>query len=106
MSTNYYPFLCGISSVRLEQGPGHDRVAVWQRGGKCGELVVDLGTGLAIAKLFCSDTPILHAYYGGTGVGLVIERSPASAGLPLPRYVLSENGELFETNALKETERP
>jgi len=38
-----------ISSVRVEHGPRHDRVRVWNRGGLAGVLVVDAGDGNAIA---------------------------------------------------------
>ncbi len=38
-----------ISSVRVEHGPGHDRVHVWNRGGKAGVLVVTKGDGDDIA---------------------------------------------------------
>lgn len=40
-----------ITSVRVEQGPGHDHVHVWNRGGKAGTLVVTSGDGYAIARL-------------------------------------------------------
>ena len=38
-----------ISSVRVEPGPAHDRVHVWNRGGKAGVLVVEKGDGNAVA---------------------------------------------------------
>ena len=38
-----------ISSVRVELGPRHDRVHVWNRGGKAGVLVVDSGDGNEVA---------------------------------------------------------
>lgn len=40
-----------ITSVRVEEGPGHDRVMVWNRGGCAGELVVEKGDGHHIAQL-------------------------------------------------------
>jgi len=40
-----------ISSVRVEEGPGHDMIHVWNRGGKSGLLVVGRGDGEAIAAL-------------------------------------------------------
>ena len=39
-----------ISSVRVERGPGHDLVHVWNRGGKAGTLTVDKGDGDAVAR--------------------------------------------------------
>ena len=53
-----------VTSVRVEQGPGHDHVHVWNRGGKAGTLDVTSGDGYAIARLLLpegiadsSDTP-------------------------------------------------
>ena len=40
-----------VTSVRVEHGPGHDHVHVWNRGGKSGTLVVTSGDGDAIAEL-------------------------------------------------------
>lgn len=34
-----------ITCVRIEYGPAHDRVRVWNRGGCSGELVVNAGDG-------------------------------------------------------------
>ena len=39
-----------VSSVRLIQGPGHERIQVWNRGGHAGELVVKVGDGLALVE--------------------------------------------------------
>ena len=100
MSTDYYPFLCGISSVRITKGPGHDRIEVWQRGGKCGELVVDLGTGQAIAKLFCNDVHVLHSHYGGIDKGVIVEKTPSFNEETIGPYVLSEYGELVTVDEL------
>lgn len=47
-----------ITTIRLEEGPGHDRLHVWNRGGKAGELVVELGDGKELVhRLFG-----LHSY--------------------------------------------
>lgn len=40
-----------VTSVRVEEGPGHDHVHVWNRGGKAGTLVVNSGDGHPIARL-------------------------------------------------------
>lgn len=40
-----------ITTVRVEEAPGHDYVHVWNRGGKAGELVVKKGDGIHIAHL-------------------------------------------------------
>ncbi len=40
-----------VSSVRIDFGPGHDVVHVWNRGGKAGTLTVDKGDGERVAAL-------------------------------------------------------
>lgn len=40
-----------ISSVRVETDSTHDRVHIWNRGGKAGELYVCKGDGEAVAEL-------------------------------------------------------
>lgn len=44
-----------ISSVQVEEGPSHDRVHVWNRGGKAGVLTVEKGDGEDIAKKLLID---------------------------------------------------
>lgn len=39
-----------ISSVRVEPGPRHDHVHIWNRGGKAGILIVEKGDGNKIAS--------------------------------------------------------
>lgn len=39
-----------VSSAEVEQGPAHDRIRIWNRGGLAGELVVTSGDGERIAK--------------------------------------------------------
>ena len=52
-----------ISSVRVEHGPGHDHVHVWNRGGKAGILVVNKGEGDQIAaRLLDSYEPTLREF--------------------------------------------
>ena len=46
-----------ISSVRVEEGPGHDHVHVWNRGGNSGILVVNKGEGNEIAKRLLGHAP-------------------------------------------------
>jgi hypothetical protein len=38
-----------ITTVRVAEGPGHDFVHVWNRGGKSGTLTVTKGDGRAVA---------------------------------------------------------
>lgn len=39
-----------VTSVRIEHGPGHDEVHIWNRGGKAGTLTVKKGDGIEIAR--------------------------------------------------------
>ena len=42
-----------VTTVRLEEGPGHDRVHIWNRGGKAGVLTVNVGDGIrCVWRLF------------------------------------------------------
>lgn len=95
MSTAFYAFRGRISSARLAEGPGHDVVAVWQRGAKIGELTVTKGTGKEVLAMFRSEAPAFHAYYGGEESGTVVEATEDGKGMPPSEYVLSEDGELF-----------
>lgn len=45
-----------VTTVKVTQGPVHDRIRVWNRGGCAGELVVTAGDGLKIAKLLMRET--------------------------------------------------
>lgn len=44
-----------VSSVRIERGPGHDVVHVFNRGGKAGTLTVTKGDGDAILDLLLAE---------------------------------------------------
>ena len=45
-----------ISSTRVEEGARHDRVHVWNRGGKAGVLVVESGDGHAVSARLLDDS--------------------------------------------------
>jgi hypothetical protein len=45
-----------VSSVRVLFGPGHEQVAVWNRGAHCGTLTVKLGEGDEIARRLITAT--------------------------------------------------
>lgn len=44
-----------VSSVRLEEEPGHDVLHVWNQGGKAGTLTVNKGDGALIAERLIPD---------------------------------------------------
>lgn len=46
-----------VSSIRLEEGPAHDRIHVWNRGGKSGTLIVELGDGMSFVERLFGSTP-------------------------------------------------
>jgi hypothetical protein len=47
-----------ITSVVVDEGPSHDRVRVWNRGGLAGVLVVTHGDGEVIARrMLCLPCP-------------------------------------------------
>lgn len=46
-----------ITVVRVEEGPAHDVVHVWNRGGKAGTLTVDHGDGAVIAQRLFDGEP-------------------------------------------------
>lgn len=47
-----------ISSIRVYQGPGHDVLHIWNRGGKAGTLTVTLGDGMILAMKLIGPDPI------------------------------------------------
>ena len=49
-----------ISSVRVEAGPRHDRVSVWNRGGLAGVLLVDAGDGNDVADRLMDHLPTIE----------------------------------------------
>ena len=77
MSTAYYRLREPITSLQLEEGPGHDRLRIWERHGLAGELVVSAGSGREIARMFFLTEAddmhcAIHAYYGGAARGCVV----------------------------------
>ena len=62
-----------ITSVRVEYGPGHDRVRVWNRGGCSGELVVAKGDGDKLLDLLLPEYRDHHKSNGGTPEAVPVE---------------------------------
>lgn len=94
MSTYFYPFNYPISSARLEEGPGHDIIHVWQDHAKMGELVATKGTGPSIISMFRSDRAVFHALFGGDTLGTVVHPINGN-NLKLNDYVLDDSGKLY-----------
>ena len=77
MSTAYYRLREPITSVQLDEGPGHDRLRIWQDHGFAGELVLTAGAGREVARMFFETNAddahcAIHAYYGGDERGCVV----------------------------------
>ncbi len=94
MSTEFYPFKGTISSVRLECGPGHDTIGVWQAGAKCGELTVTKGAGKDLVFLFASDVAAFNVVNTGLA-SVTVHVFPYGVGMLPDQFVISEYGELM-----------
>lgn len=55
MSAPVYLHEVLVSSVRVETGPSHDTIRVWNRGGLAGTLTVKAGDGQAFAARLLAD---------------------------------------------------
>jgi hypothetical protein len=47
-----------VTRVRVEQGPAHDVLTVWSRGGNAGSLTVQRGDGATVARALLPDATI------------------------------------------------
>ena len=77
MSTAYYRLRAPITSLRLEEGPGHDRLHIWEHHALAGELVLSLGSGREVARFFFETNAddvhcAIHAYAGGPSEGMIV----------------------------------
>lgn len=97
MSTSYYYIQEPITSLRLEEGPGHDRLTVWQSGANAGTLVLTKGSARTIISLFAEhaedDRCPMRTHFGGVEVGCVVTENVR--GLDPSLILISEYGELF-----------
>src|SRR3990170_3080808 len=98
MSTSYYRLKEEITSLRLEEGPAHDRLAVWENHALAGTLTLSLGQGRRIAKYFAQTDEDgahcpLRSYWVGGERGTVVYEN----GAPLPdeAIVVSEYGQVL-----------
>lgn len=105
MSTSYYFPIDGISSMRLVEGPGHDRLTIFEHGANAGELVLSLGMGRVVAsalaqKDFDDSSCPMRTHYGGKGVGCVVTEH--QRGLDPNACLISENGKIFTVAQIRE----
>lgn len=56
-----------ITSVRVEEGPGHDTLTVWNRGACTGHLVFKKGDGLPVALMLAGRDAFVEEVAEGAG---------------------------------------
>ena len=103
MSTSYY-YMQPPFSVRLEKGPVHDRVTIFENGVNCGMLTVTAGKGSSVCWLFSeNDVDDLHApmrtHWGGKDVGCVVTENVR--GLDPNLQLISEYREPTTVGAIR-----
>lgn len=105
MSTSYYRFKDPISSVRLEEGPGHDRLTIWENGANAGTLTLSLGTGRTIVKMLMEDVHDgacpMRTHWGGVDRGTVVTINPSGKELTDDIVLVSEYGEVLKVADVK-----
>lgn len=76
MSTSYYHLKEPITSIRIEEGVGHDHLTVWEHGANAGTLMLSKGLGKKVALCFAEEVDDAHApirtHFGGKGRGCVV----------------------------------
>ena len=76
MSTSYYHLRQPITSLRLEEVVGHDRLTLFESGANIGTLTLSKGMGKTVASFFADEVDDhvapLRTHYGGKGVGCVV----------------------------------
>ena len=104
MSTSYYYFNSPITSIRLEEGPAHDLITIFENHANCGTLTVSKGTGRTICLMFALNDvddfqcPI-HTHWGGSKVGAVITENVN--GLSDDLILISEYGEPMSVKQIR-----
>jgi len=102
MSTSYYRLMEPFTSLRLEEGAGHDRLTVFEGHANCGTLTLSKGVGRRLAQCFIDDEENicpLRTHWGGTARGAVVTVNDAS--LPDDATVISEYGDVLTVKEVK-----
>lgn len=102
MSTEYYCLKPPLTSLRLEEGEGHDRITVWERGACAGTLTLSSGAGSVVAGLFFYDSPCIVR----TSSGLEEDRFPDFWHFSDTATLRDECGRLTTAGALRKGEAP
>ena len=103
MSTSYYRFRTPISSVRIEEGGGHDILTIFESGANSGTLVVSKGKGRTIASFFADEVddnlaPI-RTHFGGKGVGCIVTCN--NPELDKDECLIDEYGNVFRVSEIQ-----
>ena len=104
MSTSYYRLRQPITYLRLEPGPGHDRLNVWVSHGLAATFVIRPGDTPDILRMFAvmeeadNECP-LRTYWGGDEKGTVVVVNDGT--LPDEAQVISERSELLTVAEVK-----
>lgn len=103
MSTAYYYLREPFTSIRLERGPSHDRVTLWERGANIGTLTVSAGTGSMVTYLFAEveydGKAPMRTHWGGTKVGCVVTENVR--GLDPSLVLVSEYGDVLTVGDIR-----
>lgn len=106
MGTNYYRLKDPWTSLRLEMGPAHDRITLWETGANAGTLTVSKGLGKAVALQFTTEeedgSAALHTHWGGTERGSVVTEN---RDLLSGATVISEDGEVMKVEDVRRRDR-
>ena len=97
MSTSYYHFRPPVTSVKVEEGPAHDRVTVFENRANAGTLTVSKGLGKTFVSFFTDevDDPVapIRTHFGGKGRGCVV--TIQELHLHPDTYLADEYGQVF-----------
>jgi hypothetical protein len=98
MSTSYYRLREPITSVRVDDIGGHDRISVWIAHGLAGSLVVRKLETKVILRMFAQEAPSFYVY---CDAGRKVRCIMIEEGLEDAECLVSESGELFNVGQVR-----
>jgi hypothetical protein len=103
MSTSYYHFIHPVTSVKINEGPVHDRVTVFESHAQTGTLTVSKGMGKKFASFFAEEVDDnlapMRTHFGGKGRGCVV--TIHDEHLHPDTYLIDEYGSVFTVAEIK-----